>query len=89
MNKTLVLIVAVVAVFAVVYLAAPDVLDGLRETGQGTRLSGMPKEGNGLIGRLIDFLAESRWNPMPFYLGLTTFVAVFGGLILYWVSIRD
>lgn len=86
MSKTLVAIVAIMAVFAVLYVTAPA---GLRDVGAGTRLSGMPSEGNGLVGRLVGFLAESTWNPLPFYLGLTALAAVSGGLVLYWISIKD
>ena len=84
MSKTLVVILAAMAVFAVLYVTAPAGL-----AGPGTQLSGMPREGNGLVGRLVDFLAESSWSPLPFYLGLTAFTAISGGLVLYWISIRD
>ena len=86
MSKTLVVIVAVVAIFVGLYVTAPA---GLQDVGAGTQLSGMPSEGNGLIGRFVGFLAESRWNPLPFYLGLTAFAVVSGGLVLYWIGIRD
>jgi hypothetical protein len=86
MSKTLVAIVTVMAVFAVLYVTAPD---GLVDMGTGTQLSGMPREGNGMIGRFGGFLAESTWNPLQFYVMLSALAALSGGLALYWVSIRD
>jgi hypothetical protein len=86
MSKTIVAIVAVLAVFAVLYMTMSS---ELQELGASTQLSGMPREGNGLAGRFIGYIAESTWYPLQFSLGLSLLIAFSAGMVFYWRRIQD
>ena len=86
MSKTLVAIVAALAVFGVLYMTMPA---GLPGTGSSMQLNGLPPEGNGMAGRFVEFVAEYTWHPLQFSLGLSFIVALSAGMVFYWRSIQD
>lgn len=86
MSKTLVSILAVLMVFLALYFVAPA---GLPWLGPNAQLSGLPREGNGLVGRFMDFVSESSWYPIQFFLGLSLFLAFSVALSFYWKRIQD
>ena len=86
MSKTLVAIVAALAVSAVLYMAMPS---GLPGNGASMQLDSLPPEGNGMVGRFLDVVAEYSWQPLQFSLGLSFIMALSGGMVFYWKRIQD
>jgi hypothetical protein len=86
MSKTLVSIFVVLVIFLAIYFVAPA---GLPWLGPSAQLSGLPREGNGLVGRFMNFISESSWHPYQFFLGLSLFLAFSVALVFYWKRIQD
>jgi hypothetical protein len=86
MSKTLVSILAVLMVFLALYFVAPA---GLPWLGASAQLSGLPREGNGLMGRFMDFVSESSWYPIQFFMGVSLVLAISVAIVFYWKRIQD
>ena len=86
MDIALKAIIAVLVVFSVLYVMEPEGISGI---GSNTQLIDMPKEGNGIMGRFIDGMAEMTWQPS--YFMLLIFIALAGslGLAIYWKKMED
>lgn len=86
MSRTLVAIVAVLAVVTVIYLTLPQ---DMRYEIVRTQPRFTYPESNGILGRFIDGVEHSMIYPIEFLTGLSI-VAVFSvGMIMYWRSIHD
>jgi hypothetical protein len=83
MIKVLVAGLAAIGILLSVYLIMPD------GSPEASLVTDPPRENNGMVGRFIDFVAESTWHPTQFLVGFTVFVVVTAGLALYWRGIQD
>ena len=81
MDKTAVAVLAVLFAFAGVYLAMPE---GPPGSGTNTQIADMPREGNGMVGRVLDGLAELTWHPAQLLILFLVLGASLTGLAVYW-----
>ena len=86
MDKTIAAILAVLFAFVGLYLVMPE---GIPEAGTNTKIADMPPEGNGMIGRLLDGLAELTWHPAQLLILVLTVGAFSAGMVVYWRRIKD
>jgi hypothetical protein len=85
MSRTLVAIVAVLAVFAVLYLTLPqDMRYDLARTHQFTY-----QESNGILGRFMDDVENFMVYPIELLTGLSLVAVFSAGMIMYWRSMHD
>lgn len=86
MSKTLLAIVAVVALFAASYMFMPSTMDWLKENYRPVE---MPYENNGIIGRMFEGFADLYWNPGVMAFSLATLGLATTGLVYYWRNVED
>jgi hypothetical protein len=86
MDATIVAILAVLVVFAGMYVMVPDEISVM---GSSTQLADAPNEGNGMIGRVIGSMAELTWYPYHFLIIIIIVIGALTGLAVYWRSIQD
>ena len=82
--KTLIAIIAVLAVFAGLYLAFPAgiFMESVPDTG-------VVREDNGIVGRFIDGMGYLYWNPALFALFFVLLGTGSIGIAKYWKSVKD
>ena len=85
MSRTLVAIVAVLAVVAVLYLTLPGEIR--YELARQNQFS--YRESNGIMGRIFDGMEQSIFYPIEFLTGLSIFAVFSAGMVIYWRSIHD
>jgi len=86
MSRTLVAIVAVLAVFAVLYLTLPQ---DMRYEIARTQPRFTKPESNGIIGRFMDGVKQSMWYPVEFIAILSAIIVGTSCMAIYWRSVRD
>ena len=84
MDKTIIVILCVLLVAMFTYLLSPEGLPGM-----DTKVGDMPREGNGLVGRFIDTLADLSWHPTHLIMVVSVLLIGSFGLVIYWSSIQD
>lgn len=85
MHTTIAAIVVVLVAGVAAYMMMPE---GVPVMG-GTQLTDSPREGNGMLGRMMDGFADLTWHPFQFFLTLGAVVAMLAGLGVYWRAIKD
>jgi hypothetical protein len=86
MDKTIAAILAVLLAFTGLYLMMPE---GLPGAGTSTKIADMPSEGNGMLGRIMDGLAELTWHPAQLFILILMVSASLAGMAVYWKRIKD
>jgi len=86
MDKTALAIIIVIFAFAGIYLAIPE---GPPGNGTATQVADMPPERNGMVGRVLDGLAELTWHPAQLFIIFIVAGASLAGLALYWRKCCD
>ena len=86
MSRTLVAIVAVLAVVTVLYLAIPQ---EVRYEISRTQPKFTYPESNGIVGRFIDGVEQSMIYPIEFLTGLSVIAVISAGVVIYWRNIHD
>ena len=86
MDKTIVAILCVLVAALGIYMMFPE---GLPGTGMDTVVGDMPREGNGLVGRFVDTLADMSWHPAHMIMVVSVLLVGSFGLVIYWNSIQD
>jgi len=86
MEKVMIVLIVVMLAFAMIYIALPG---GVPGAGTSIKIADMPPEGNGMLGRVIDGLAELTWHPAHMVILMLMAGAFSAGMAVYWKTIKD
>ena len=84
--KTVLAVIFVLGIFALFYIFTPDFL---RDTFSDVRTTYNGREDNGILGRVAEFMSDSRYYPLQSLVGYSALGAFSLLMVVYWKGIRD